>query len=263
MGALALVALALAGAMAQLYLVPAAPPSHGAGPQVSVATVNMFGRSATLARIGNPQHHFRVAYASSTGSCTRATVTDQALAHGCLLAMNGGPFVEHPPPGVSVCLGPLVVDGSVVRAVAGSAFGITRTGEWAMGTVSVANVTRGAFTQLISAFSMLVINGTMQPSSSPQIAPRTAVGVDGSGALLMFEADGAELLKEGLTLAQLAQWMRALGAVWAINLDGGGSSTVAYPNGTLFSHPTCHDIPIKCQRPVSTITCIVSRPLVA
>ena len=43
--------------------------------------------------------------------------------------------------------------------------------------------------------------------------------------------------------------------VYIQNLDGGGSS-VSVVNGTVVSFPTCHDIPLRCERPVTSITCI-------
>jgi exopolysaccharide biosynthesis protein len=122
--------------------------------------------------------------------------------------------------------------------------------------LSTVNINTLHFVQLIGAFDMLIVNGTIVPSNAPLIAPRTAIGVDAFGRLLIFEADGAEKDHEGLTLAQTASWFRALGAVWAINLDGGGSSTVVYPNGKLFNKPTCIDIKVECERPVTTITCV-------
>ena len=57
--------------------------------------------------------------------------------------------------------------------------------------------------------------------------PRTAVGLAGQGRwLLVVLAEGRRPPVAGLTLVQLAQLMRDLGAVDAINLDGGGSSTL-------------------------------------
>ena len=57
--------------------------------------------------------------------------------------------------------------------------------------------------------------------------PRTAVGLDASGRhLILLLAAGRRGDVKGLTLAQTAVLMRALGAEQAFNLDGGGSSTL-------------------------------------
>jgi hypothetical protein len=54
--------------------------------------------------------------------------------------------------------------------------------------------------------------------------PRTAVGVTADGKILLVVVDGRSRRSIGVTLAQLREIMRDLGAVTALNLDGGGSS---------------------------------------
>jgi Phosphodiester glycosidase len=56
---------------------------------------------------------------------------------------------------------------------------------------------------------------------------RTFVGVDGRGWLLLATADGIPGVSAGLTLTEEADLMRSLGAVDAMNLDGGGSTQFA------------------------------------
>ncbi|MEN6521559.1 MAG: phosphodiester glycosidase family protein [Armatimonadota bacterium] len=54
--------------------------------------------------------------------------------------------------------------------------------------------------------------------------PRTAVGVTTSGEVLLVTVDGRQAISRGMTLNELAALMKSLGAVDAINLDGGGST---------------------------------------
>jgi hypothetical protein len=56
---------------------------------------------------------------------------------------------------------------------------------------------------------------------------RTFVGVDSRGRLLLATADGVPGVSAGLTLTEEADVMRSLGAVDAMNLDGGGSTEFA------------------------------------
>jgi Phosphodiester glycosidase len=56
---------------------------------------------------------------------------------------------------------------------------------------------------------------------------RTFVGVDARGRLLLATADGIPGVSEGLSLTEEADVMRSLGAVDAMNLDGGGSTQFA------------------------------------
>lgn len=94
-----------------------------------------------------------------------------------------------------------------------------------MGVLTTAEVKSMPFTQLLSGFGWLVQKGVnMVTTSGGLIAPRTAIGTDKEGRMIMFEADGVEQLDQGLTLQQLANWLVSLGVYNAINLDGGGSS---------------------------------------
>ncbi len=58
--------------------------------------------------------------------------------------------------------------------------------------------------------------------------PRTAAGVTAAGELLLVTVDGRQAaLSRGMSLPELADYMVKLGAVNAINLDGGGSTSMA------------------------------------
>jgi hypothetical protein len=61
-------------------------------------------------------------------------------------------------------------------------------------------------------------------------APRTAVGVTREGKLLLVVIDGRQSHSIGATLGETARLMIELGAVDALNLDGGGSSTMVVQN---------------------------------
>ncbi|MFF4308615.1 phosphodiester glycosidase family protein [Streptomyces sp. 900105755] len=75
-------------------------------------------------------------------------------------------------------------------------------------------------------------------------AVRTAVGyANGGRRLLLLALDGAVAYRSGLTIAEVAEEMRLLGAADAFSLDGGGSTTmVARTAGTqtvsVLNHPT-------------------------
>ena len=56
--------------------------------------------------------------------------------------------------------------------------------------------------------------------------PRTAVAVTGSGSLLFVTLDGRQAGSVGMTLRELAEALIDLGATEAMNLDGGGSTTM-------------------------------------
>lgn len=66
--------------------------------------------------------------------------------------------------------------------------------------------------------------------------PRTAVGYTADNKFIIVTADGREGASIGLTLSELAHYMKKLGCVNAMNLDGGGS-TVMYVKGAIANKP--------------------------
>jgi len=66
--------------------------------------------------------------------------------------------------------------------------------------------------------------------------PRTAIGYTKDNNLIMLTADGREGASIGLTLNELANLMKSLGCVNAMNLDGGGS-TVMLIKGQVVNKP--------------------------
>lgn len=66
--------------------------------------------------------------------------------------------------------------------------------------------------------------------------PRTAIGYTEDSHLIMVTADGREGSSIGLTLSELGYFMKELGCINAMNLDGGGS-TVMYVEGAVVNKP--------------------------
>lgn len=68
-------------------------------------------------------------------------------------------------------------------------------------------------------------------------APRTAVGYTKGGSLLLVTVDGRQEGTSGATLPELAKLMKELGAVNAMNFDGGSSTQMVY-KGRVVNRPT-------------------------
>lgn len=80
----------------------------------------------------------------------------------------------------------------------------------------------------ISGETILLRDGLVEARDDVYLHPRTAVGIDrDSGRVLLVAVDGRQDFSRGLTLVELGRLMRRLGAEDALNLDGGGSTTVA------------------------------------
>jgi hypothetical protein len=72
---------------------------------------------------------------------------------------------------------------------------------------------------------------------APARHPRTAVAVKQNGNLLFVTVDGRQPRSIGMTIAELAQFLLEQGAMDALNLDGGGSTTMV-AGGAILNRPS-------------------------
>ncbi|NXR54878.1 NAGPA acetylglucosaminidase, partial [Hippolais icterina] len=89
------------------------------------------------------------------------------------------------------------------------------------------------------------------------ISARTAVGHDRQGQLVLVHVDG-QTESRGVSLWEMAEFLKQQGVINAINLDGGGSATLVL-NGTLANYPSEHcsfDSMWRCPRSISTVVCV-------
>jgi exopolysaccharide biosynthesis protein len=86
---------------------------------------------------------------------------------------------------------------------------------------------------------ILIINGekTTLSAYSGGIAPRTAIGQLKNGAVLLVVIDGRQITSLGATFQDIQEIMFENGAINAICLDGGSSSTIMY-DGKLQNDPS-------------------------
>lgn len=123
----------------------------------------------------------------------------------------------------------------------------------------------GKIFNAISGTRLLVNNGRVTVSEGGKPHPRTAVGINRSGnKLIIIVVDGRQpSYSEGATLAELAELLVDNNAFKAINLDGGGSSTlvVADENGNpnVLNSPIHQGIPGN-ERPVANHLGIFAKP---
>ncbi len=67
-----------------------------------------------------------------------------------------------------------------------------------------------------------------RPALADQLHPRTALGITAGGDLVMATVDGRQAgYSTGVDLEELAELMLSRGVVQALNMDGGGSTTMA------------------------------------
>ncbi len=83
----------------------------------------------------------------------------------------------------------------------------------------------------IGGETILLRKGRVRATDDSILHPRTAVGIDrDTGEILLLVVDGRTESSDGYTLVQLARMMKSLGAEDALNLDGGGSTTMVAPS---------------------------------
>jgi len=116
--------------------------------------------------------------------------------------------------------------------------------------------------QALAAGPALVIDGNVDVHTDseiffdtpiPNIHPRTAAGINADGDLLLMIVDGRQASSRGVNLIELAGMMLDVGAVRAINLDGGGSTAMVVgdsllnrPVGTGKERPVATAIVVRC-----------------
>ena len=114
---------------------------------------------------------------------------------------------------------------------------------------------------IMTAGPMLLRRGSLVPQRDDRTFVtnrhnRTALGLKSDGTTLLVVADGRfKHQAEGLSIPELELVMRWLGCTEAINLDGGGSSTMyvqGKPHGGVVNYPSDnHQHDHEGQRPVS------------
>ena len=85
--------------------------------------------------------------------------------------------------------------------------------------------------------------------------PRTAVGVRADGRILLVTVDGRQPERSvGMTIAELSALLLELGAVEAVNMDGGGSTTMV-AGGRVVNSPS----DLTGERPVGDALLVLGR----
>ncbi len=186
--------------------------------------------------------YLKTAFANDTyGKNVTATTSTIAENNNAVLAINGDYY------GVQEN-GYVIRNGIVYRD---SANGSDVLCIYADGTMEVLNDSEYSAEELVSrgvwqAFSFgpaLVEDSSVTVDENAEVAkakasnPRTAIGVIDANHFVFVVSDGRTSESEGLSLYELATFMKELGVETAYNLDGGGSSTM-YFNGYVVNNPT-------------------------
>jgi len=85
--------------------------------------------------------------------------------------------------------------------------------------------------------SSIIVSVNDEVDKAMKNNPRTAIGKISDNHYVFVVSDGRTSESTGLSLYELATFMKSLGCEMAYNLDGGGSSTM-YFNGEVINNPT-------------------------
>lgn len=109
----------------------------------------------------------------------------------------------------------------------------------ALGAASIKQIPAGGWgnnitdPDILACGPLVMVNGTVPSAALAAIGahctsrhPRSAVGITLSNRLILLTADGRTEMAAGLTCEELGQVMEQLGCDDALNLDGGGSTTL-------------------------------------
>lgn len=203
----------------------------------------------------------KVAYTSGLNKYGQ-TVAEIAEENNAVAAVNGGGFKgsldtldsdnNGIPTGFIISDGKCIYDdtdryekNSTAQASKQEVFAMTEGGKLITGNFSREELEKLNVQEALSFGPALIINGKkreMNGDGGWGIAPRTAIGQREDGTIILLVLDGRSLESFGATLKDTQEVLYELGAVNAVNLDGGSSSTMYY-NGTTINSSEGREVP--------------------
>lgn len=185
--------------------------------------------------------YLKTAFAkNSYGKNITETTSDTADSVNAILAINGDYY------GVQET-GYVLKNGKIYRSTAASKedLVIYKDGSWEIINEDETDINtllnNGAY-NILSFGPGLLKDGYISVSQTEEVGkamrsnPRTAIGYIDENHYVFVVSDGRTEESEGLSLYQLAQFMKTLGCTTAYNLDGGGSSSMVF-QGNIVNNP--------------------------
>lgn len=215
--------------------------------------------SGYIAIINDPTR-VKVAYTKNIGKSGQKT-SEMAKENNAIIAINGGGFNDKGsnsnatwtgngglPTGIIISSGKLVFpnpDDADTKQVFTGVIGIEKSGKMIVGDYSIDELmnmgiddANKTVTDALCFGPTLIENGALKSGISSQgDNPRTAIGQRKDGAILLLTLDGRQGLKAGASIEDVQEVLKSYGAINAVNLDGGASTTMYY-NGKVINTPS-------------------------
>lgn len=196
------------------------------------------------------------AFANNTyGRNITDTTSDMAEENNAVLAINGDYYGARQS-------GYVIRNGVVYRNQGSNGEDMVISKDGTLSFISESDTTTDSLIQkqawqVLSFGPVLVENGQIAVTENDEVGmamasnPRTAIGTVAKNHYLFVVSDGRTSESAGLSLYELANFMKSLGATNVYNLDGGGSSTMVF-QGQVVNNPTTNGNKIS-ERAVSDI----------
>ena len=215
--------------------------------QIHVATVTMKGDASIKTALADETY----------GRNVKAKTSTTAQSVNAVLAVNGDYYGARD-------AGYVIRNGQLLRSDSQDAnqedlviyqdgsFEIIREGD-----ITTQELLNKGAVQVLSFGPALIENSQVAVDSADEVGkamasnPRTAIGIIDDKHYVLVVSDGRTNESKGLSLKELADFMKELKVTTAYNLDGGGSSTM-YFNGQIINKPTTNGHNIE-EREVSDI----------
>lgn len=215
--------------------------------QIHVATVTIKGDASIKTALADETY----------GRNVKAKTSTTAQSVNAVLAVNGDYYGARD-------AGYVIRNGQLLRSDSQDAnqedlviyqdgsFGIIREGD-----ITAQELLNKGASQVLSFGPALIENSQVAVDSADEVGkamasnPRTAIGIIDDKHYVLVVSDGRTDESKGLSLKELADFMKELKVTTAYNLDGGGSSTM-YFNGQIINKPTTNGHNIE-EREVSDI----------
>lgn len=147
--------------------------------------------------------------------------------------------------------GAFVMNGVAINRATATTFWVDMDGKAHITDAQTCNdaLDAGNVREAVAGFGDIFENGHARSGlDNTTRASRTAIGIKADGTVVMLMVDGRQApYSVGMTMAEVAASMEALGCVEAVNLDGGGSSTFATQREGEPENETTAGLTLRCR----------------
>ena len=147
--------------------------------------------------------------------------------------------------------GAFIMSGTVINEPTGTTFWIDGSGAAHITSAQEckAALAAGNVREAVASFGDIFEDGHARSDlDNSTRASRTAIGIKADGTVVMMMVDGRQApYSVGMTMAEVGAAMESLGCVQAVNLDGGGSSTLATQREGEPENDTSAGLTLRCR----------------